>query len=287
MTSALINSRKTFPSAEDDVTNYLQEIRCFPRLTPEEEKQLAMLCAQGDQDAVRKMVNSNLRLVVSIAREYSGRGVALMDLIQEGSIGLIAAAKKFDYKRELRFSTYATKWIRQGVSRCLMNHGQLIRVPVHTAEKLRKVLQTKAVLLQELEEEPSASQIAEKCGFSCDKVDELMQLAPKVCSLDATFDGEDGSLGVIIEDLLAPQPYEKLVREELENTLDSLLSRLDPRQELVIRLHYGMDDGVCLSFEQIRQRLGVSKERARQIEQQAIQKLRDMGADLGLEDFLE
>lgn len=287
MTSALINSRKTFPSGEDDVTNYLQEIRGFPRLTPEEEKQLAMLCAQGDQDAVRKMVNSNLRLVVSIAREYSGRGVALMDLIQEGSIGLIAAAKKFDYKRELRFSTYATKWIRQGVSRCLMNHGQLIRVPVHTAEKLRKVLQAKAVLLQELEEEPSVSQIAEKCGFSCDKVDELMQLAPKVYSLDATFDGEDGSLGVIIEDLLAPQPYEELVREELENTLDSLLSRLDPRQELVIRLHYGMDDGVCLSFEQIRQRLGVSKERARQIEQQAIQKLRDMGADLGLEDFLE
>ena len=287
MTSALINSRKTFPSGEDDVTNYLQEIRGFPRLTPEEEKQLAMLCAQGDQDAVRKMVNSNLRLVVSIAREYSGRGVALMDLIQEGSIGLIAAAKKFDYKRELRFSTYATKWIRQGVSRCLMNHGQLIRVPVHTAEKLRKVLQAKAVLVQELEEEPSVSQIAEKCGFSCDKVDELMQLAPKVYSLDATFDGEDGSLGVIIEDLLAPQPYEELVREELENTLDSLLSRLDPRQELVIRLHYGMDDGVCLSFEQIRQRLGVSKERARQIEQQAIQKLRDMGADLGLEDFLE
>lgn len=287
MTSALINSRKTFPSGEDDVTNYLQEIRGFPRLTPEEEKQLAMLCAQGDQDAVRKMVNSNLRLVVSIAREYSGRGVALMDLIQEGSIGLIAAAKKFDYKRELRFSTYATKWIRQGVSRCLMNHGQLIRVPVHTAEKLRKVLQAKAVLLQELEEEPSVSQIAEKCGFSCDKVDELMQLAPKVYSLDATFDGEDGSLGVIIEDLLAPQPYEELVREELENTLDSLLSRLDPRQELVIRLHYGMDDGVCLSFEQIRQRLGVSKERARQIEQQAIQKLRDMGADLGLEDYLE
>lgn len=287
MTSALINSRKTFPSGEDDVTNYLQEIRGFPRLTPEEEKQLAMLCTQGDQDAVRKMVNSNLRLVVSIAREYSGRGVALMDLIQEGSIGLIAAAKKFDYKRELRFSTYATKWIRQGVSRCLMNHGQLIRVPVHTAEKLRKVLQAKAVLLQELEEEPSVSQIAEKCGFSCDKVDELMQLAPKVYSLDATFDGEDGSLGVIIEDLLAPQPYEELVREELENTLDSLLSRLDPRQELVIRLHYGMDDGVCLSFEQIRQRLGVSKERARQIEQQAIQKLRDMGADLGLEDFLE
>lgn len=287
MTSALINSRKTFPSGEDDVTNYLQEIRGFPRLTPEEEKQLAMLCAQGDQDAVRKMVNSNLRLVVSIAREYSGRGVALMDLIQEGSIGLIAAAKKFDYKRELRFSTYATKWIRQGVSRCLMNHGQLIRVPVHTAEKLRKVLQAKAVLLQELEEEPSVSQIAEKCDFSCDKVDELMQLAPKVYSLDATFDGEDGSLGVIIEDLLAPQPYEELVREELENTLDSLLSRLDPRQELVIRLHYGMDDGVCLSFEQIRQCLGVSKERARQIEQQAIQKLRDMGADLGLEDFLE
>lgn len=287
MTSALLDSKKTVPSGEDDVTDYLQEIRSFPRLTPEEEKQLAMLCAKGDQEAVRKMVNSNLRLVVSIAREYSGRGVALMDLIQEGSIGLIAAAKKFDYKRELRFSTYATKWIRQGVSRCLMNHGQMIRVPIHTAEKLRKVLQAKSLLLQELEEEPPVSRIAERCNLSEDKVNELLQLAPKVCSLDATFEGEDGSLGALVEDLLAPQPYEELVREELSNTLDALLSCLDPRQELVIRLHYGMDDGVCLSFEQIRQRLGVSKERARQIERQAIQKLRDMGADLGLEDYLE
>lgn len=287
MISSLMESKKTLSSGEDDVSNYLHEIRSYPRLTPEEERQLAMLCAQGNQDAVRKMVNCNLRLVVSISREYSGRGVALMDLIQEGSIGLIAAANKFDYKRELRFSTYATKWIRQGVSRCLMNHGQMIRVPIHTAEKLRKVLQAKTALLQELGEEPSALQIAEKCGFTTEKVEELMQLAPKVYSLDATLEGEDGNLGLFIEDLLAPQPYEEVVREELENTLDSLLSRLDPRQALVIRLHYGMDDGVCLSFEQIRQQLGVSKERVRQIEQQAIQKLRDMGADLGLEDFLE
>lgn len=287
MTATLTENKKTFHSAEDDVTDYLQQLRSFPRLTPEEEKELAIKCSTGDKEAVCKMVNSNLRLVVSIAREYSGRGVPLMDLIQEGSIGLIAAAKKFDHTRELRFSTYATKWIRQAVSRCIMNNGQLIRIPVHTAEKLRKVLQAKNALLQELEIEPTVAQIAAKCDLPDDKVEELLQLAPKVYSLDATFEDDDGSLGIVIEDLLAPQPFEELVRTQMVNTLDSLLSKLDPRQEMVIRLHYGMDDGVCMSFEQIRQKLGVSKERTRQIEQQALQKLRDMGADLGLEDFLE
>lgn len=137
MTELLENSPVS--AGEDDVRQYLNEIRRYPRLTPEEERQLAMRCAQGDESAIRQMVNSNLRLVVSIAREYAGRGVALMDLIQEGSIGLLVAARKFDYTKDYRFSTYATKWIRQGVTRCLMNHGSAIRVPLHTAERMRKI----------------------------------------------------------------------------------------------------------------------------------------------------
>ena len=174
MTELLENSPVS--AGEDDVRQYLNEIRRYPRLTPEEERQLAMRCAQGDEGAIRQMVNSNLRLVVSIAREYAGRGVALMDLIQEGSIGLLVAARKFDYTKDYRFSTYATKWIRQGVTRCLMNHGSAIRVPLHTAERMRKIEAVRTALRQELGEEPTAAQIAEKCGLPEEKVAELTQL---------------------------------------------------------------------------------------------------------------
>ena len=147
MTEMLENSPVS--AGEDDVRQYLNEIRRYPRLTPEEERELAKRCAQGDENAIRQMVNSNLRLVVSIAREYAGRGVALMDLIQEGSIGLLVAARKFDYTKDYRFSTYATKWIRQGVTRCLMNNSGIIRVPLHTAEKIRKVEAVKNQLKQQ------------------------------------------------------------------------------------------------------------------------------------------
>ena len=153
MTSALLE--KENHTADGELNQYLREIREFPRLTPEEERELARRCAAGDQDAVRRMVTSNLRLVVSVAREYAGRGVPLLDLIQEGSIGLLAAAKKFDYTLEYRFSTYATKWIRQGVTRCLMNHGCLIRVPAHTAERIRKVELARTALRQENGVEPT------------------------------------------------------------------------------------------------------------------------------------
>ena len=151
-------------SGEEDMRQYLQEIRAFPRLSQEAEKELARRCAAGDEEAIRLMVNSNLRLVVSMAKEYAGRGVPLLDLIQEGSIGLLAAAKKFDHTLDYRFSTYATKWIRQGVTRSLYNHGALIRVPVHTAERIRKVEQARNTLLQETGEEPTVAEIAARCG---------------------------------------------------------------------------------------------------------------------------
>ena len=274
-------------AAEDDVSQYLAMIRRYPRLTPQQEQELAKRCADGDEDAIRDMVCANLRLVLSVAREYAGRGVPLLDLVQEGSIGLLAAAKKFDYTLDFRFSTYATKWIRQGITRCILNHAGLIRVPVHTAEKIRIVLQTQKQLHQQLERQPTEAEISRACDISEKKVAEYLRLIPEVCSLDAPAgDEEDGTLQLLLEDVHAPQPHEELVRRELKATLDTLLGMLNDRQKQILRLHYGMEDGICYSLDQIGKVLGISKERARQIEHQAMEKLQKAGADLGLEDFL-
>lgn len=273
-------------SVGEDVSRYLQEIGRYPRLTAQQERELAKRCAEGDSDAIKEMVNANLRLVVSVAKEYAGKGVPLLDLIQEGSIGLLAAAKKFDYTLDYRFSTYATKWIRQGVTRCIINHAGMIRIPQYTAERMRKIITARAELTDRTGQAPTAEQLAEHTGIPEDKVQELLQLLPEVYSLDAPA-GEDATLGLLIEDLEAPQPQEELVRLELKRTLDELLSKLDERQQQVLRLHYGLEDGVCHSLEQISHLLGVSKERTRQIEYQAMEKLKKLGVDFGLEDYLE
>ena len=270
----------------EDMRQYLRDIGRYRVLTPEEELALAQRCAQGDEEAIRRLVNSNLRLVVSVAREYAGRGVPLLDLIQEGSVGLLAAAKKFDYTRQFRFSTYATKWIRQGITRCILDHGGLIRVPGHTAERIRRVTKTRTVLTQQLGREPEVEELAQACELTAQRVEQLLSLVPQVCSLDAPAGEEEGSLGLLLKDLTAPEPQQLLIREELKRILEQLLAQLTPRQQNILRLHFGLEDGDCHSLEAISVREGVSKERVRQIEAQAMERLRQLGGELGLEDFL-
>ncbi len=273
------------PGLEEDVSRYVQEIREFPRLTEQEEYRLAMQCARGDEQAIRTMVNSNLRLVVSVARQYAGRGVPLLDLIQEGSIGLLAAAKKFDYTRNIRFSTYATKWIRQGITRCILNHAGLIRVPAYTMEQVRQLMAAKARLQQQGEEE-SARQIALLTGIPEEKVQKLLTLLPQISSLDALV-GDESSLSDLLEDVQAPEPEKQLVRRELRNTLDTLLGMLTPRQSRVLRLHFGLEDGISHSLSEVGALLGISKQRAQQIQREAMDKLQRLGSSMGLEDFLD
>lgn len=280
--------RMTESTLDDDLHQYLNEIRGIPRLTPEQERDLAKRCAAGDEAAIRQMVNANLRLVVYIAREYAGRGVALMDLIQEGSIGLLVAARKFDYTKEYRFSTYATKWIRQGVTRCLMNNSGIVRVPLHTAERIRKVEAARNLLKQQYGTDPTSEEIAQQVGMPVAKVEELLSLSPDVCSLDVlTGDSDKNTLGSMLEDLDALQPQEALVRQELETMMQKMLSSLTDRQRQILCLHFGLEDGVEHSLEEIGKLLGISKERTRQIERQAMDKLQAMGTSMGLEDFLE
>ena len=271
----------------EDVRQYLSEIRRFPVLTAQEERDLAMLCAAGDAEAIRRMVSSNLRLVVSVAREYAGRGVPLLDLIQEGSIGLIAAARKFDYTRELRFSTYATKWIRQRMGLCLHEHGGVIRVPAYTAERLRKLAGETAAFRAEEGREPTPAELAERPDWTTEKVQELLTLAPEVTSLDIPVGerGED-TLGTLLPGAESLEPQAELIRRELKDLLDSLMAELTDRQRTVLRLRFGMDDGISRSLEQVAKELGISKERVRQLERQAMDNLQRMGAGSGLEDFL-
>lgn len=272
----------------EDMDLYMHEIRQVPRLSEEEEKELAQRCAAGDEEAIRTMVSANLRLVVSVAREYAGRGVSLMDLIQEGSIGLLVAARRFDPALDYRFSTYATKWIRQGVSRCVLNHAELIRVPLHTGEKIRKLLKARTAMAQQTGEQPTSAQLAEACGMPQKKVEEYLQLLPQIVSLDAPVGSEEAAaLQLLLEDVQAPQPQEEVVRRELKELMEQLLCRLTERQQQVLRLRFGLDDGVARSLEQTGKELGISKERCRQLEHAAMDKLRQMGGPLGLEDFLE
>ena len=273
-------------SAGEDMTQYLREIRQFPLLSQQEEKELAKRCAAGDEDAIRRMVNSNLRLVVSVAKGYIGRGAPLLDMIQEGSIGLVTAARKFDPSMDCRFSTYATKWIRQGVSRCVMEHGGLIRVPRYTADKIKKLLHARRQL-QQSGQSVELERIAEISGIPPKKEEELLNLLPEVWSLDAPAGEEDSALQFLLEDAQAPEPQEEMIRQEMKRVLEEMLQLLTPRQQQVLRLRFGLDGGERCSLERTGEILGISKERARQLEHSAVDKLQELGTGFGLVDFLE
>jgi len=272
----------------DDVRQYLSEIRRYPVLTPAEERELALRCADGDTEAIRAMVSANLRLVVSVAREYAGRGVPLLDLIQEGSIRLITAAKKFGHTLDLRSSTYATKWIRQRIGMSLNDQGGVIRVPAYTAERMKKLSAARAEFRAEEGRDPTAGELAVRTAFSEEKVQELLALIPEVTSLDIPVGdrGED-TVGTLLPGAGCHEPQEELIRRELRQLLDGLMAELPERQRTILRLHFGLEDGVCRSLEEISKSLRISKERVRQIERRAMDSLQKMGAGLGLEDFLE
>ncbi len=270
----------------EDMQQYLKEVRQYRLLTAQEERELAVSCASGNEDAIRKMVSANLRLVISVARDYAGRGVPLLDLIQEGSIGLLVAARKYDYTMETRFSTYATKWIRQSIVRYIRKQGSLIRVPDHTFQKIQQILEARDSIQRQTGKLPSSADVAAAVRMDEGKVEKLLRLWPEIYSLDATLQDDESTFQAFLGDEQAPQPHQLLVRSELHRTMEALLCQLNPRQQRVLRLHFGMEDGICHSLDEIGGILGVSKERARQIEQQAMDKLRTIGADIGLEDFL-
>lgn len=290
MTDALLelNMQETaVPSGDEDVRQFIRDIRQYPLLTPAEEAELAKGCAAGDEEARKRMVNSNLRLVVAIAREYAGRGVALLDLIQEGSIGLIIAARKFDPGRELRFSTYASKWIRQRMGRYLSDHAELIRVPAYTAERMRRLAQEASAFQSREGRPPSAAELSEQAELPEEKIAEILLLTPEISSLDVPV-GENGenALGDLIPGDEELEPQAILIRQEMKALIDCLLSQLNDRQQQILRLRYGLEDGICLSLGKIGEKLGISKERARQIEAQAIKRLNKLSAEYGLEEFL-
>lgn len=273
-------------TTQEELRQLMEEVRRIPRLTPEQEQELGRRCAAGDEEAIRHMVSANMGLVIAIARRYYNGTVPLQDLIQEGSIGLMTAAKKFDYTLNYRFSTYASKWIRQRVIRCAVEHENPLRIPVHTADRIHKLTQVQKVLRVELEREPTIEELAQQCQLSVEKTEELLQLQPQILSLDAPV-GEADSVGDLVEDVRSPQPQQLLVHRELLEIVDRLLAMLPERHQQILRLYFGMTDGTCHSFEEIGQMLGISKERARQIKQQAMRKLKQLGTDVGLEDFLE
>ncbi len=275
-------------SINDPVRMYLKEIGKIPLLTPEEEIILAKGMEDGDEECKRRLAEANLRLVVSIAKKYVGRGMLFLDLIQEGNLGLIKAVEKFDYRKGYKFSTYATWWIRQAITRAIADQARTIRIPVHMVETINKLIRVSRQLVQELGRDPSPEEIAIEMDVSVERVREILKIAQEPVSLETPIGEEDDShLGDFIEDqeVLAPADAAafELLREQLEDVLDTLT----PREQKVLRLRFGLDDGRTRTLEEVGQVFGVTRERIRQIEAKALRKLRHPMRSKRLKDYLD
>ena len=275
-------------STDDPVRMYLKEIGKVSLLTQEEEIELAARMSQGDEEAKRRMAEANLRLVVSIAKRYVGRGMLFLDLIQEGNLGLIKAVEKFDYTKGYKFSTYATWWIRQAITRAIADQARTIRIPVHMVETINKVIRVSRQLLQELGHDPSAEEIAAEMNIPVEKVRDILKIAQEPVSLETPIgEEEDSHLGDFIPDEDAPAPSDVASHTMLKEQLAEVLKTLTPREEKVLRLRFGLEDGRSRTLEEVGKEFNVTRERIRQIEAKALRKLRHPSRSKKLKDFLE
>ena len=273
---------------DDPVRMYLKEIGKVPLLSPEEEIDLAQRIEKDDAYAKKKLAEANLRLVVSIAKRYVGRGMLFLDLIQEGNLGLIKAVEKFDYRKGYKFSTYATWWIRQAITRAIADQARTIRIPVHMVETINKLIRVSRQLLQELGREPQAEEIAKLMDMPEDKVREIMKIAQEPVSLETPIgEEEDSHLGDFIPDDEAPAPAEAAAFTMLKEQLINVLDTLTPREEKVLRLRFGLDDGRARTLEEVGKEFNVTRERIRQIEAKALRKLRHPSRSKKLKDYLD
>ena len=284
--SKLVDTEGT--TVDDPVRMYLKEIGRIPLLSIEEETELAKRMAEGDEEAKHKLEEANLRLVVSVAKRYVGRGMQLLDLIQEGNLGLIKAVDKFDYRKGFKFSTYATWWIRQAITRAIADQARTIRIPVHMVETINKLVRVNRQLLQELGREPRHDEIAKAMGVSEEKVREIIKIAQDPVSLETPIgEEEDSHLGDFIADDDAPAPDSMATQAMLKKQLNDVLATLTPREEKVLRLRFGLDDGRTRTLEDVGKEFNVTRERIRQIEAKALRKLRHPSRSKRLKDFLE
>lgn len=275
-------------SIDDPVRMYLKEIGKVPLLTAEEEIDLARRMEQGDPEAKRRLAEANLRLVVSIAKRYVGRGMLFLDLIQEGNLGLIKAVEKFDYRKGYKFSTYATWWIRQAITRAIADQARTIRIPVHMVETINKLIRISRQLLQELGREPMPEEIAREMDMPVEKVREIMKISQEPVSLETPIgEEEDSHLGDFIPDEEAPAPAESAAFTLLKEQLMEVLDTLTPREEKVLRLRFGLDDGRARTLEEVGKEFNVTRERIRQIEAKALRKLRHPSRSKKLKDYLD
>lgn len=273
---------------DDPVRMYLKEIGRVPLLSADEEIELAQRIEQGDEKAKRRLAEANLRLVVSIARRYVGRGMLFLDLIQEGNMGLIKAVEKFDYRKGFKFSTYATWWIRQAITRSIADQSRTIRIPVHMVETINKFVRVSRQLLQELGRDPTPEEVGKAMDLDAEKIREIMKISQDPVSLETPIgDENDSKLGEFIEDQEALAPADAAAFELLKEQLEDVLDTLTEREESVLRLRFGLDDGRSRTLEEVGHEFGVTRERIRQIEAKALRKLRHPSRSKRLKDFLE